>query len=105
MGDAVLSAAQRRQLKGQGTEERKIKTAKCFRGLQERAEAIPLRSKTQYAMYCEVRTLYLLRELAKLECISVQELIRQCLEEGLDKRMSTSHPLKRKRRAASSRKP
>ena len=74
----------RKQLREEGQKE----MAHMFKGLLTEAEAIPLRAKTQYPTYIEGRTLHLLRGVALIKRISVQELIRECIQEGLENRMT-----------------
>ena len=48
---------------------------------------IPLGTKTQYPLYIEARTLFLLRELAKVDDMSVQQLVRDQVETLLERRI------------------
>ena len=79
------------------TEEvaRKIHVAEQFRSIIKAADGIPLRSKTQYPTYIEGRMLYILRSIAEVEDVSVQELIRTCLEEGIERRVRRAPKKKR----------
>ena len=81
----------RKQLQEEGRKE----LAHVYKSLKAESEAIPLRAKTQYPTYIEGRTLHLLRGVALIKRISVQELIRECIEEGLEKRMAKPPPIKR----------
>jgi hypothetical protein len=87
MGDARLSAAQMRQLRKDEQKKEAEHYAKQYQGLAAEAEGIPLRSKAQHPMYVEVRTLHLLRGIAKIEGVAVQELVREALDDVIDKRM------------------
>jgi len=74
----------RKQLREEGTKE----VAQLYQALLTETEAIPSRAKTQYPTYIEVKTLHLLRGVATIKRISVQELIRECIREGLESRMT-----------------
>jgi hypothetical protein len=102
MGDVNQGHAATRKLRDQHNVVRKTKVAELFQSLHDAAEAIPLRSKTQYPIYVEARTLYLLRGIANLEDVSVQDVIRQALQDGIDKRLKKIPRKKRGKTARSS---
>jgi len=105
MGDAVFTSAQKKQLREEGVKERRLSVAKQFRALVAEAEAIPLRVKTQYPVYLDVKVLHLMRGVAKIEGVSVQELIRAAIQEKMDvlmrlpKRGGTGKKVSPKKRA------
>jgi hypothetical protein len=102
MGDANLGSTAIRKLRDQETAGRKIRASSQFQEIAEQAEAIPLRSKTQYPIYVEARTLFLLRGIAKVEDMSVQDVIRQALDEGIERRIRRKPKKKRGKTARSS---
>lgn len=89
MGDARLSASQKKELRDSESKKNAAQFAKKFRGLLQEAEHPGMRTKTQYPAYLQIGMLHIMKGVAEAEGISVQELIRQCLQEGLDKRMRT----------------
>ena len=101
MGDATLSAAQRKQLREDAEQKHLSKYAKQYRVLAAEATALPLRVKTQYPAYLEVGMLHMMRGVAEIEGISVQAFLRGAIQTALDKRMK--NPPK-KRRSPSSKK-
>lgn len=87
MGDASLTAAQKRQLREEDNKQRLSDFASRFHTAVRESELPAMRVKTQYPAYITAGMLHLLKEVAEFEEISVQELIRQCLQEGLERRM------------------
>jgi len=87
MSDAVLTSAQKKQLREEGAKERRSLVAARFRTLVTEAEAIPLRVKTQYPVYLDIHMLHIVRGVAEIEGMSVQELIRTSIQEKMDKLM------------------
>ena len=53
----------------------------------EAANKIPLRNKTQYMFYPEIRTLEILKAIAKSEQTSVQDLIRTQMDAYIERRL------------------
>lgn len=102
MGDVNQNHTATRKLRDQQNVVRKREATEQFQALIDAAEAIPLRSKTQYPIYVEARTLYLLRGIANLEDVSVQDVIRQALQDGIDKRVRRRQKKKRGKTARSS---
>ncbi len=87
MGDARLSAADMRQLREDEAKERRIEVDTRFRALVKEADAIPLRNRTQYPVYLEVRTMHLIRGIAEVEGTTIQEFLREVLERGVASRI------------------
>ena len=101
MGDANLSAEQKRTLRNAGTKTTKREVSARFRTLYRESEKIPLRAKTQYPTYIEGRTLHLLRGISDMEGVSIQELIREGIELAIDERLRSGKPPSKKRSAKS----
>lgn len=78
--------------------EERAAAGKKYRRLEKQADAIPLRAKTQYPTYIEGRMLFLLRGVAEIERVTVQEVIRRFLQEGLDNIMRESEDVASKKR-------
>ena len=90
-----MSTAQKKKLMEQNAVETKNEVDKRFRALLAEAEAIPLRTKAQYPLYVEARMLHLMRGVAEIEGMPVQELMRESIQAAIDKRM---RPLQKKKR-------
>lgn len=95
MGDVSSGSVATRKLRDQEQAGRKIRASGQFQKIAEQAEAIPLRSKTQYPIYVEARTLFLLRGIAEVEDMSVQDIIRQALDDGIERRIRRKPKKKR----------
>lgn len=78
------------QLMNEGIAERKKTIDKQFHSLLTEAEAIPLRTKAQYPLYLEGRLLHLIRGVAEVDGVSVQNMMRRILQDGVDLRMKKS---------------
>lgn len=102
MGDVNVESSATRKLRDQEQAGRKIRASAQFQKIAEQAEAIPLRSKTQYPIYVEARTLFLLRGIAEVEDMSVQDIIRQALDDGIERRIRRKPKKKRGKTARSS---
>jgi len=92
------------QLRDSDEEERKFAVAKQFQSVMEVADAIPLRTKTQYPIYIEARMLHILRSIAGMDAVSVQETIRVLLQEGIERRTKAPRKKKGGKRKTSGRK-
>lgn len=92
------------QLRDSDEKERSFAIAKQFQSIMETADAIPLRTKTQYPIYIEARMLHVLRCIAEMSDVSVQETIRVLLQEGIDRRVRAPRKKKGGRRKTSGRK-
>lgn len=95
MGDVNTESVATRKLRDQEQAGRKTRASSQFQKIAEQADAIPLRSKTQYPIYVEARTLFLLRGIAEVEDMSVQDIIRQALDDGIERRIRRKPKKKR----------
>ena len=68
-------------------QSRQKKASSVFAKAAADAEVIPLRTKTQYPFYIEARTIHLLRAIAEVDGISVQELLRKTMDEMVELRI------------------
>jgi hypothetical protein len=93
---AELPKNWRDDLRQQNTEDQRIKVSAEMQPLMDEATKIPLRNKTQYPIYVEVRTLHLLRGVAEFSEQSVQTVIREFLDSGLHRYLRA--PPKRKKK-------
>ncbi len=75
----------------------KEEAAKEFTLVVEQSQAIPLGSRAQYPLYLEARALHLLRAMAKMDGVSAQQLIRDCLDKLIDSRV---YRVQKKKRAS-----
>ena len=87
MGKARKSASTVSSLKRQLLEEDRREAVKEFTVVARQAEAIPLHTRAQYPLYIEARSLHLIRVMAKMDGVSVQHLLRECLDAMIDKRV------------------
>ena len=95
MGQPKLSDDWRDKLREEEEKDR-LKTAEPkFRDALKAAENIPLRTKTQYPLYLEARSITILKAIAEFDGVSVQELIRNRMDEYINER---THKKPRKRR-------
>lgn len=101
MGDVNAESSATRKLRDQEKAGRKMRASAQFVEIAEQAEAIPLRSKTQYPIYVEARTLFLLRGIARVEDMSVQDVIREALNDGIERRIRRKPQKKRGKTARS----
>jgi hypothetical protein len=92
------------QLRDSDEELRKFAVAKEYQTVMQTADAIPLRTKTQYPIYIEARMLHILRSIAGIDSVSVQETIRILLQEGIDRRVRAPNKKKGGRRKKTGRK-
>lgn len=83
------------QLKDQREKDKLADVEEDLRTAVEEANTIPLRNKTQFMFYPEIRTLTLLKAIAKLEETSVQDLIRTQMDTYLDRRLKQKPKRKR----------
>ena len=81
MSDATVSAAMRSDLREADERERLKHAEPKFREALKAAENIPLRTKTQYPLYLEARSITILKAIAEFDDVSVQELIRNQMDE------------------------
>ena len=74
----------------------RLKTAEPkFQAALKAAENIPLRTKTQYPLYLEARSITILKAIAELDGVSVQELIRKQMDEFIGMRTRKKQRKKR----------
>ncbi len=95
MKQARASDNWREELREQEQKDR-LKTAEPkFREALRVAEAVPLRTKTQYPLYLEARSILILKAIAEFDGVSVQELIRNRMDEFITER-TMKKPRKRR---------
>lgn len=97
MSSTNVSGTMARQLKAADEKERLKNAEPMFHDAIKAAESIPLRTKTQYPLYLEARSITMLRAIAELDGTSVQELIRNQMDKYITER--TKKKGKRARRA------
>lgn len=96
MRQAKLSENWREEMREQEQKDRLKNAEPKFQDALKVAEAVPLRTKTQYPLYLEARSILILKAIAEFDGVSVQELIRNQMDEYITERTQKK---KRKRRA------
>ena len=77
-----------REQYNEGKEKERMKNVAAeLKAAVEAANKIPLRNKTQFMFYPEIRTLEILKAIARLEETSVQELIRTQMDGYIERRL------------------
>lgn len=102
MSDAVVTAAMRTEMREAEEKERLKHAEPKFREVLKVAEQIPLRTKTQFPLYLEARSITILKAIAELDGVSVQVLIRNQMDRFITERTKKKPRKKRsntKRRA------
>lgn len=86
MDETIVSTEQLSKLREAEERDRLKHAEPKFRDTLRMAERIPLRTKTQYPLYLEARSITILKAIAELDGVSVQELIRNQMDKFITER-------------------
>lgn len=95
MQDTERAKTAKQELRTLDKKERSKQAERAFIKAAAEADHIPLRNKTQYPFYVEAKTLHLMRAIAEVDGISVQELIRNQMDVVINRRVYSKVPKKK----------
>lgn len=90
------------QLNDAREKERLKKVEPKLREAVKASEQIPLRTKTQFMLYPETRTLIILKAIAEADDVNIQDFIRNAVDAAIEKRLRP--PKRRARKKVTSKK-
>ena len=87
MPEAAVTAEVRQQLKDAEEKEHLKNVAAELKDAVQASLQIPLRTKTQFMLYPETRTLVVLKAIAKADGTTVQDFIRDAVDGAIERRL------------------